>query len=66
MMLSQYRLLTRSQRVLEEQIKDIEGKIGELREQVTFPKTKEGYDHRKATDDEIKLLMASRTYCKVT
>ena len=42
MMLSQYGLLTHSQRVLEEQIKDIEGKIEELREQVTFPKTKEG------------------------
>ena len=33
-----------------------EGKIEELNEQVTFPKTKEGYNSRKAIDDEIKRL----------
>jgi septal ring factor EnvC (AmiA/AmiB activator) len=54
--LAQYRMLTHSQRVLEEQIKDMEGKIEELRERVTFPKTKEGYDQRKEVDEEIKRL----------
>jgi beta-lactamase superfamily II metal-dependent hydrolase len=58
----QYRILTHSQRVLEEQIKDIEGKIDELREQVALPKTqqgydtKQGYDQRKGVDGEIKRL----------
>ena len=55
-MLVQYRMLIHSQRVLEEQMKDMEGKIEELRERVTFPKTKEGYDQRKEVDEEIKRL----------